>query len=430
MSVSIPFVDRFLNLEARLSQRVKASDVIDRLHCVFTPFLLSLSVVLIGTKMHMGDPINCMFHTDIDGYGSWKEYFQQYCFVTNTYKYNSIAYYGGDYYIDHQYDTRVNYYQWIPFFLAAQMVAFCLPAVFSNCCFKKTTLKFEDVIKAAKCYGGAIGNSKKESKLLKSIAAYMINIQTYERSRTDDVFQAWCGSFLIRRKATIGYLLHKVLCLINVVFQMWVVAFFLGITSWKMGFIQATAIFNPALRNNTGFGVFPRTVMCHTEKSTSVGQEFGAKPIGYDFECLLPVNYINEKVFLFLWFWFLMLFILTACNVFCWFFVFLFPEFGIKGLFDRSDKKFEEADKQSYREFFSGLGVDGRLLFAFISIHAGDQVAVNIVEEILKQMAAKRLEKKEKDDKDDPEAGNIPDKISLHDDTTEDTPLFFKKSLA
>ncbi|CAJ0954518.1 unnamed protein product, partial [Mesorhabditis belari] len=431
MFVTIPFVDRFLNLEANLIHRMKTSDFVDRLHNVATPWLLAFFVILVGTKMRFGDPINCMFPPEIDDVSAWQPYFNQFCFVTNTYKYNSIESADGDYYINHQFASTVNYYQWVPFLLAAQMVAFCLPAIFSQIFIQKSALMFENVIKFAKNYGKVIGDPKKAPIQLEAIGACLISTYFYKQNKQ---------VFFTRSIATFGYIIYKILCIINIIIQMGVIAYFLGIDNWQMGFTQIKATLDVDLLKNPGFGLFPRTVVCHAEKSVSGGQEYEDQPFQYDFECILPINYINEKLFLFIWCWYMMMLCLTICNLFGWLIFLSMPDFGGKHLYIKSGKRVDISQRPIYKQFFSGLGVDGRLLFAFISTHAGDLVVVNIIEEILKQLAAKRLEAEKKKEEDENEKEDIhlkaqkknwngPDVISLHpDDTNDEMPLFFKNT--
>jgi len=57
------------------------------------------------------------------------------------------------------------------------------------------------------------------------------------------------------------------------------------------------------------FQIFPKTAKC-TFKSYGPSGTIQT----YDAFCVLPVNIINEKIFIFLWFWFIILATLTAVS--------------------------------------------------------------------------------------------------------------------
>lgn len=56
--------------------------------------------------------------------------------------------------------------------------------------------------------------------------------------------------------------------------------------------------------------IFPKVTKCRFKR---YGPSAGLDSV--DALCLLPLNIINEKIYIFLWFWFLLLFILTALTL-------------------------------------------------------------------------------------------------------------------
>ena len=70
---------------------------------------------------------------------------------------------------------------------------------------------------------------------------------------------------------------------------------------WQM------STFDPSDRDDPMNMVFPKVAKCTFTKSGPTGtiQTF-------DGLCVLPINIINEKIYLFMWFWFIILAIITA----------------------------------------------------------------------------------------------------------------------
>jgi hypothetical protein len=57
--------------------------------------------------------------------------------------------------------------------------------------------------------------------------------------------------------------------------------------------------------------IFPRMTKCTFRKG---GPSFGIET--HDALCILPLNVVNEKIYIFLWFWFVILGILSALTIF------------------------------------------------------------------------------------------------------------------
>jgi hypothetical protein len=58
---------------------------------------------------------------------------------------------------------------------------------------------------------------------------------------------------------------------------------------------------------------FPRVVLCRVHNL-----EGFAKVVEHEFQCALPSNFINEKLFIFLWFWFCLMVVFNIYSLFKW----------------------------------------------------------------------------------------------------------------
>lgn len=99
----------------------------DVLHTFVSPWMLLFFAVLVGAKMEFGSPIVCLFPTDFNGNdyliastliktitsdaGSWKDYFLEYCFITNTYRYDAASSANSTNGLRRLPEMTINYYQ-------------------------------------------------------------------------------------------------------------------------------------------------------------------------------------------------------------------------------------------------------------------------------------------------------------------------------
>lgn len=98
---------------------------------------------------------------------------------------------------------------------------------------------------------------------------------------------------------------------INVFGQIYFMDFFLGGEFLQYGTdVWAMTEMAPELRNDPMDKVFPKMTKCTFHK-------FG--PSGtvekFDGLCVLPLNIINEKIYVFLWFWFIIVSVITGVQV-------------------------------------------------------------------------------------------------------------------
>jgi innexin len=95
---------------------------------------------------------------------------------------------------------------------------------------------------------------------------------------------------------------------INVVLQIWLMDSFLGgeFTTYGPRVIAMSEL-EPEQRNDPMSTVFPKVTKCEFHKFGPSGsiQKF-------DGLCVLPLNIVNEKIYVFLWFWFVLVALITG----------------------------------------------------------------------------------------------------------------------
>jgi len=87
--------------------------------------------------------------------------------------------------------------------------------------------------------------------------------------------------------------------------------------------------FQPLDRIDPMSRVFPRVTKCTFRKFGPTGTIQN-----HDAQCVLPINIINEKIYVFLWFWFGLLAVLTALNL-IWAFGIVFSDTARKTIIYR-----------------------------------------------------------------------------------------------
>jgi hypothetical protein len=106
----------------------------------------------------------------------------------------------------------------------------------------------------------------------------------------------------------IRFFICEVLNFINVVGQIYLMDFFLDgeFTNYGVDVVRFTEM-EPEDREDPMSRVFPKVTKCTFHKYGPSGtvQKF-------DGLCVLPVNIVNEKVYVFLWFWFVLLSVVTG----------------------------------------------------------------------------------------------------------------------
>lgn len=258
-----------------------------KLHYRVSCMMLFMCSVLVTARQYFGDPIDCISRDDIPN-----ELLDTFCWVHTTFSvvdsWNKtvgvdIPYPGVDKYTPGEKRVYHAYYQWVCFVLFFQAILFYVPhylwkivengrikAIRSNLC--NPILKDEE---------------RDESKKL------LVNYLKKCKQSHKAAFYFYCAC--------------EFLNLINVVVQMMMMDKFLGgqFTTYGWQVLQFTE-WDFSVRYDPMIKVFPRLTKCTFHRYGSSGDVQK-----HDAMCILPINIINEKIYIFLWFWFYFLAILT-----------------------------------------------------------------------------------------------------------------------
>ncbi|KIH45957.1 Innexin [Ancylostoma duodenale] len=87
MFLNIPLLSDIFKGRGRGGHRQPLEDGIDRLHYYVTVYILCIFALLVGSKQHFGNPIDCFISAETDKVRTWQAYILDYCFMQGTYRY-------------------------------------------------------------------------------------------------------------------------------------------------------------------------------------------------------------------------------------------------------------------------------------------------------------------------------------------------------
>lgn len=124
--------------------------------------------------------------------------------------------------------------------------------------------------------------------------------------------------------------------------------------------------------------VFPRVGFCYVELKF-----LGASTNAVTAQCVLPLNMLNEKIFIFLWWWLTAAALITATSLILWAFRFSARKRETNSIlkYFRLDRnKFRHHDEHEIENFATRyLRREGMFLVRMIRLNAGEQIAAAVV---------------------------------------------------
>lgn len=278
---------RFLG-EVWRADTITIDNDVFRLHYKVTVFILCAFFLFVTSNQYVGDPIDCI----IDEIPS--NVMDTYCWIYGTYtfpnKLNGIV--GRDIVqpgvaSDVKGEDKVKfhkYYQWIYFAFLIQAVLFYTPR-----------------------YLWKTWEGNRVKALTRDLNNHAADAEYIER-RKEMIINSIHESFGRNNFYVYRLIVCEVLNLNNVLSQMLLMDLFLGGEFSTYGFdVLNMTEMEPEMRRDPMSLIFPKVTKCTFHKYGPSGsiQKF-------DGLCILPLNIINEKIYLFLWFWFVFLSILSC----------------------------------------------------------------------------------------------------------------------
>lgn len=269
-------------------QDIQTDNAVFRLHNIFTTVLLLTCSLIITATQYVGQPISCIVN------GIPPHVVNTFCWISSTFTmpdaFNRqvgkvVAHPGvANDFDDEKAKKYYTYYQWVCFVLFFQAVACYTPKFLWDA--------FEGGLLRTIVMGLNLAICSEEEKTAKRSALLDYLLKHIKRHKL----------YAIR------YWVCEVLCLINIIVQLYLMNKFFdgeflsyGLRVMELSDVPQEQRFDPMVY------VFPRVTKC-------IFRKFG--PSGslqkHDSLCILPLNIVNEKTYVFIWFWFIILAILLC----------------------------------------------------------------------------------------------------------------------
>lgn len=264
-----------------------------KLHYRATVILMIAFSLLVTSRQYIGDPISCMSTaSDLP-----RNVLDQYCWVSTTFSLPAafdkrvgvdVPYPGIDRSTPEEKRIYHQYYQWVCFVLFLQAIMFYLPhylwKVWEGGRLRSLALGLEIPI---------LTENAMEAK--KEVLVYYFTRNLHNHN------------FYFAK-----FFLCEILNFVNVIGQIYFTNKFLGgaFTTYGPELIRYSESLTQNNRTDPLVKVFPRITKC-------IFYTFGAsgEVQKHDALCVLPINIINEKIYVFLWFWFVILTALSGLTI-------------------------------------------------------------------------------------------------------------------
>ncbi|XP_015184198.1 PREDICTED: innexin inx3 [Polistes dominula] len=280
----------FLKMRYLIDKAV-IDNIIFRIHYRITAAILFASCIIVTANNLIGDPINCISDNAVPNH-----VINTYCWITYTFTLptnnmkqvgTQVAHpgLGGDYNEEKIYHS---YYQWVPFMLFFQGILFYVPHWMWKQWEEGKVRMISDGMR------GAIVESKQEREIrVNKLVEYIID------------------TLHLHNSYATGYFFCELLNFINVIGNMFFIDTFLGGAFLTYGTeVISFSNMNQEHRSDPMVERFPRVTKCTFHK-------FGASGTiqKLDALCVLALNILNEKIYIFLWFWFIVVAVLSGLAV-------------------------------------------------------------------------------------------------------------------
>lgn len=272
------------------------------LHFRVTTGILFCCVLLVTCLEWIGNgnKITCILEGPVDNWVIPQNVINTFCYISSTFTlpkhYNSrighdsvgygVGAHGSTVYSDGDENYKA-YYQWVPFVLLLQGILFYVP----HCLFK-------------------IWEGGKIQKIIAGLDTLILNRD--DRANREKILAKYVVESLGTHNGwALKMLFVEFLNLINVIFNIVFVDIFLAGEFRTYG-LQVLELLesDPEKRIDPMSKVFPRVTKCTYHKFGP-----GGTIQNHDALCVLPINIINEKIYVFIWFWFLTLTVITIFGI-------------------------------------------------------------------------------------------------------------------
>ncbi|KAL3321214.1 Innexin inx2 [Cichlidogyrus casuarinus] len=424
-------------------------DASDKANFLGTTLILSIFSAVVAIKQYIMKPISCYLSTNAGG-ENLGEYVENYCWVEGT-----IPLFLHPDYLNESFrpdvgnhrhrasildrlpqneqqwmkanEYKILYYQWVPFMLGLQAIMFYLPRIIWQTIYNHYTgtdlQQLGDLARSAM----SMDEDDKRLRTIRFIARTIANItkkrHQHGQSKLRRFFSKLPSGSAMFKHIFLIYMIIKLLYLVNAIGQLFLMERFLGVK--EQGFF-GSLIVHAIIRGEDlqTTLMFPRVAFCYVPVRHMAHRNFVTA------QCALPVNMLNERIYVFLWFWFVVVAIFTALSIPVWIFQIMYQNRQK----DYIKRYLQMHENLTCKEYFREKNIakfahrflhrDGIFLLRMIAINAGEIICMDIVAELWdifvpwnKDYEARKREKRAKVHKSTQQAYS--DDLSSGEDPTE-----------
>lgn len=271
-----------------LLDRAIIDNMVFRCHYRITTAILFVCCIIVTANNLIGDPISCINDGSIP-----MHVINTFCWITYTFtipgqQHRQIGTDVASHGLGNEFGEEKryhSYYQWVPFVLFFQGLMFYVPHwIWKN---------LED------------GKMRMITEGLRG----MVTIpEEYRKERQNRIVQYIMDSLNSHTGYSFAYFFCECLNFLNVILNIFMVDKFLGGAFMTYGTeVIRFSNMNQEHRYDPMIEIFPRLTKCTFHKFGP-----GGSPQRHDTLCVLALNILNEKIYIFLWFWFIILAVISA----------------------------------------------------------------------------------------------------------------------
>ncbi|KAF7994638.1 hypothetical protein HCN44_004110 [Aphidius gifuensis] len=264
---------------------VTIDNIVFRLHCRMTVIILTTFSILITAKQFVGDPISCIADGTID-----KESIDAYCWIYSTFTIarhlrgvpgRHIANAGIGQGLPNDEIHHHRYYQWVCLVLALQAIVFYSPRALWIVRERGTVALLSRDLTSPLLRD--VWSQERKEQLVEYFATTHLHAHTYY---------------------ALSFFFCEILNFINVIVQILLLNVLLEGQFLKYGssVVEFESETKPFERVDPMSRLFPKVSKCTIYTYGSSGSVQTKDAL-----CVLPLNVVNEKTFVFLWFWLIFL---------------------------------------------------------------------------------------------------------------------------
>ncbi|VDD76010.1 unnamed protein product [Mesocestoides corti] len=352
----------------------------DRFNYMGCVIVLAVCFFVVSTKQYFFNPISCYLATEAGG-TNILTYVENYCWVQGTVP---ISYAGKMPTSESDWlrleEKKMLYYQWVPFVLGLQCCLFMLPRLIWKAIYLQTGTKggtlSRVVLRSVEALSAAPTARQALIEEIADMAEYFFFKSYVTTTRATGLGSRRCPSGI---HIVSAYLVMKVLYLLNAIGQIFMMQSFLGFNS------TADLPFGLRVLKDIVGGhdwqmtqVFPRVGFCYVELKL-----LGVATNAVTAQCALPLNMLNEKIYVFLWWWILAAACITAFFLSLWIFRFSTRSREVNYIvkyIQLNVEDFTQYDEREVSQFVRRyLRHEGTFLVRMVRLNAGERIAAALV---------------------------------------------------